>query len=113
MPASQLLILVCLIERDRHGYGILTAVRESGDDVNASGVYQALARLIHLGRVEEVDRPAGDSEDPRRRYYGITHAGRSELVRELDRLHAVLERAAQAGIDRRSWRPSGPTARRA
>lgn len=111
MPASQLLILVCLIEEDRHGYGIVTAVREAGDDINTSGVYQALDRLQHLGLVEHTDPPADGSSDPRRLYYRITHRGRTALIRELDRLHAVLERAAAAGIDRRAWRPSGPITR--
>jgi len=111
MPAVQLLILVCLIEEDRHGYGILTAAREAGDDLNPSGIYQALDRLQHLGLVEMTDRPAAAPSDPRRQYYRITHRGRAAVVRELDRLHAVLERAAAAGIDRRAWRSSGPTGR--
>lgn len=110
MPASQAAILVTLVDREAHGYAIMQAVQASGETMGPATLYTAIGRLLDLKLVEEVDdRPAPELDDSRRRYYRIPPRGRAELVVELDRLHAVLERAANAGIDRRAWRPSGPT----
>jgi DNA-binding PadR family transcriptional regulator len=110
MPASQVQVLVTLAGSEAHGYGIMQAIRSTGDQMGPATLYTSIARLLDLGLIEELDeRPEGASGDARRRYFRITTTGRAALVVELDRLHTVLERAANAGIDRRAWRPSGPT----
>jgi DNA-binding PadR family transcriptional regulator len=109
LPASHLQILVTLTGGDLHGYAIMMAARAAGEPLGPGALYAALGRLLDGGQIEEADeRPAHELDDARRRYYRITPQGRAALVLELDRLHALLERAAAAGIDRRAWRPSGP-----
>lgn len=109
LPASHLQILVALTSGDLHGYAIMLAAREAGEPLGPGALYAALGRLLDAGLIGELDeRPAHEFDDVRRRYYRITPQGRAVLVLELDRLHALLERAAAGGIDRRAWRPSGP-----
>lgn len=117
MPASQTAILVTLAAGgEAHGYAIMQDVRAAGERMGPATLYTAIGRLLELHLVEEASGRRDDGrrdghDDSRRRYYRITPRGRAALVVELDRLHATLERAAAAGIDRRAWRPSGPTGR--
>ena len=87
-------ILLSLADQDLHGYAIISdiAVRTGGRVVlTASTLYAALKRLLDEGLVEELERPADD--DPRRRYYRITRAGRAAGREEAARLDALAEMA--------------------
>jgi DNA-binding PadR family transcriptional regulator len=71
----------------RHGYGIIQAVeaRTGGAFTIGSGtLYSAIRRMEAQGWVERVDGPP--TGDPRRKYYGITSAGRQVAVAEARRL---------------------------
>ena len=48
-------------------------------------------RLIKQGLIAESDcRPAPDSDDERRRYYGVSELGRQVVVAETERMRAVV-----------------------
>ena len=69
-------ILMALLDEDRHGYAVLQHVEEragSALPLRTGTLYRALARLMDDGLIEQV---AGDTSDPRRRYYRITPLGR-------------------------------------
>jgi DNA-binding PadR family transcriptional regulator len=96
-------ILIALAEEERHGYGIVKRIGErSGGSVKLApgNLYQVLDRLLDDGLIEE--RPQRRRGDGRRRYYGITTAGRrvvaaegarlKALVRTVDRLDLLPER---------------------
>ena len=80
-------ILLSLAEGPRHGYGIIQAVedRTGGAFTIGSGtLYSTIKRMEGAGWVKRVKRP--DVEDPRRKYYGLTVAGRGVMLAEARRL---------------------------
>jgi DNA-binding PadR family transcriptional regulator len=95
-----LLILSALAEEDRHGYAIKKEVERRMDGelrLGSTSLYRLLAQLLDEGLIAE--RAADTDDDPRRRYYRITSAGRRELAAELARLQRVL---AAARVSRRT-----------
>lgn len=92
-----LLILSALAEEDRHGYAIKKDIERRMDGeirLGSTSLYRLLAQLLDAGLIAE--RGGAGDDDPRRRYYRITPAGRRELSAELARLQRVLS-AAKAG----------------
>jgi DNA-binding PadR family transcriptional regulator len=88
--------LLSLVAGPRHGYGIIQAVeaRTGGSFTIGSGtLYSALKRMESDGWVERVDGP--DSEDPRRKYYGLTTSGRKVMVEEARRLTELARYARE------------------
>jgi DNA-binding PadR family transcriptional regulator len=86
-------ILVALAESERHGYGLMQAIREQSAGelaVQTASFYRHLGRLIEDGLVTEAaGRPPGD--DPRRgAYYRLTPRGRQALAAEKKRLTALV-----------------------
>jgi DNA-binding PadR family transcriptional regulator len=79
-------ILLALADRPRHGLGVVDEVeaRTAGAVRLGPGVlYTTLKRLSDEGLVEETtERPDEESDDPRRRYYQLSAAGREVLARE-------------------------------
>lgn len=90
-------ILLALAARDRHGYLIRKAVEQQTDGAMKLGpgtLYAAIRRLEDHGLIEESPwRPDADLDDPRRRYYRLTTAGRSALETETARLQATVKLA--------------------
>jgi DNA-binding PadR family transcriptional regulator len=88
-------ILLALADQDLHGYAIIqdVAARTNGGvRLTASTLYAALKRLLDDGWIRELeDRP--DADDPRRRYYRITAAGRAAGRAEAARLAELAEMA--------------------
>jgi DNA-binding PadR family transcriptional regulator len=87
-------ILLCLVEGEQHGYGIMQNVLErSGGRVHLwpATLYGSLKRLIEAGLiVESGDRPAPEFDDARRRYYKLTRLGRRVLDLERQRLKELV-----------------------
>jgi DNA-binding PadR family transcriptional regulator len=80
-----LFILVSLAEGEKHGYGILTDVRESfGVRLGIGTLYQAIERLEDRGLIEAL--PSTN----RRRPYRLTPAGAAELRNQLSSLQHVV-----------------------
>jgi PadR family transcriptional regulator, regulatory protein PadR len=79
----ELLILRTLVNRAKHGYGIVEHLRLASDDVlrvGESALYPALQRLLLNGWAKA---EWGTSENNRRaRYYTLTAPGRKQLAAE-------------------------------
>ena len=87
-------ILLSLIGREQHGYGIMREVLERTNDqvrLWPATLYGALKRLIEEGLIEESDeRPAAELDDARRRYYRLTELGTSVIDLEHERLEELV-----------------------
>jgi DNA-binding PadR family transcriptional regulator len=93
-PAT-LHILLSLAGDDLHGYGIMQEVARQSEGKYKLGpgtLYDNLQKLIRHKLVQELGRRAGD-DDPRRRYYRLTSAGRGVLAAETARLAGVVREA--------------------
>ena len=87
-------ILVCLVDGEQHGYGIMQDVLErSGGKVRLwpATLYGSLKRLIEKRLIAESgERPAPELDDARRRYYKLTPLGRQVLELESQRLKDLV-----------------------
>src|SRR5258705_9708498 len=83
LKSNWLHILVCLVEGEQHGYGIMQDVLErSGGKVRLwpATLYGSLKRLIEQGLIAESgERSAAELDDARRRYYRLTPPRRQGL----------------------------------
>jgi DNA-binding PadR family transcriptional regulator len=90
-------ILLSLVDADLHGYAIIQDIAERTEGeirLTASTLYAALPRLLDAGWVEESPKRPKADDDPRRRYYRLTSAGREAARAEAQRLerHAAMAR---------------------
>ena len=93
-PAA-LHVLLSLAGEDRHGYGIMQEVARQSEGQYKLGpgtLYDNLQKLLVKGLVEESPRRSRD-DDPRRRYYRLTSAGRGVWAAEVTRLENVVREA--------------------
>jgi len=90
-------ILLSLSGEPRHGYGIISDVRERTDGavvIGTSTLYASIRRLLELGLVrDEGNLPSPDSDGPPRRYYAVTDAGLDLALLEADRVQRVARAA--------------------
>lgn len=89
-------ILVVLAAGPLHGYAIRQDVEERTDgDVKLwpATLYGTLSRLEDRGWIEETASPGGPDDDPRRKYYELTAAGRAALSTEASRLEGLARLA--------------------
>jgi DNA-binding PadR family transcriptional regulator len=92
-------ILLSLGEEDRHGYHIMQAVERRTDGritLHAGTLYRALARLVEIGLIEELDERPEPATDERRRYYRLTAYGRDVARAEAGRLESQVRAARTA-----------------
>jgi DNA-binding PadR family transcriptional regulator len=93
-PAA-LHILLALAGEDLHGYAIMQEIARQSDGIYKLGpgtLYDNLRKLIQAGWVQELGPRRGD-DDPRRRYYRLSDAGREVLQAETARLAQVVHEA--------------------
>jgi DNA-binding PadR family transcriptional regulator len=93
-PAT-LHILLSLAGEDLHGYGIMQEIVHHSDGkykVGPGTLYDNLQKLIDREWVQELGNRKSD-DDPRRRYYRLTAAGRGVLAAETARLAGVVREA--------------------
>jgi DNA-binding PadR family transcriptional regulator len=86
-------ILLALADHERHGYGVMQAVREqSGGRVRlqTGSFYRHLTKLIDQGLVGEVAPPGQGGDARRGTHYALTAQGRQALQRERQYLAEVL-----------------------
>jgi DNA-binding PadR family transcriptional regulator len=84
-----------LAAEDLHGYGIMQEIARHSDGkykVGPGTLYDNLQKLIDREWVEELGSRKSD-DDPRRRYYRLTSAGRGVLAAETARLAGVVREA--------------------
>lgn len=88
-------ILLALVDEDRHGLGIADHVQAFTNGRIALGpgtLYGAIKRLLDAGLI--VDAPARSKsaeDDPRRRYYRLTTAGRRAVEAETRAMARIVD----------------------
>ena len=95
LSSAALHILLALAGEDLHGYGIMQEIARQSKGIYKLGpgtLYDNLRKLIQDGWVQELGPRRGD-DDPRRRYYRLTDAGRNVLIAETARLTQVVREA--------------------
>src|SRR6516165_12064389 len=87
-------ILLCLVEGEQHGYGIMQNVLARSEGkvrLWPATLYGSLKKLIEEELIEESDkRPVPELDDTRRRYYRLTRLGRRVLAAESQRLEDLV-----------------------
>ena len=102
LPTAVFHILVALADQERHGYAIMQDVAARTDGkvrLSAGTLYSAVRRMLEQGLIEELrDSPDPQSDDERRRYYGLTRFGRDVAAAEARRVHELLSQARATGL---------------
>jgi DNA-binding PadR family transcriptional regulator len=95
-------ILLSLSDGPAHGYAVIQDIRErtKGEiSLTASTLYDALARLVDLSLIVEVDQPPDAKDhDARRRYYRLSALGREAVAQETRRLESLLAMAREKSL---------------
>jgi len=98
-------ILLCLVDREQHGYAIMQEVLARTDRrvrLWPATLYGTIRRLLDADLIEESEeRPDPAFDDLRRHYYRLTPFGRRVLAAESARLEALVRllRAKDAARD--------------
>lgn len=88
------LILFALGNGDKHGYALMREARDLSDgefQIGPATLYTTVQRLLESGWIKEV--PGPKNGDSRRRHYGLTASGRTELNLELKRMEAMVKKS--------------------
>jgi DNA-binding PadR family transcriptional regulator len=102
LPAHIFHVLLVLHDEAMHGYGIKKAVFDASSgaiDLDAGGLYRAIARMEEQGWLEPVEAPASET-DTRRKYYTLTSEGRGVLANEATRLTDLVSRPEVVALTR-------------
>jgi DNA-binding PadR family transcriptional regulator len=87
-------ILFSLADGEKHGYAVMQQVTVLSDGKFRMGpgtLYTTIQRLLELSLIEETANH--DEREGRRRYYGLTGAGKALLRVEIGRMDAVVRLA--------------------
>ncbi len=102
MKPLHYLILVALIDGDRHGYAVKKEVErrtEGKVSPGAGSLYRAIRQLEEAGLIEESSwRPRPALDDERRRYFRVTARGKNAAAAETERLAALVRAARASGL---------------
>lgn len=101
MPPLSFYILLALFDGPAHGWGIIKRIRditEGQSDPSTGSLYLAMMRLEKSALIAEAKRPSGEADDPRRRYYKLTAAGRAMAQAEAQRLDSLVRHARSRDV---------------
>lgn len=101
VPPAEFRILLALVDGPKHGHGIRQDVLERTEgrvDLGPGTLYGAVKRLDRRGWIEEIDPPAGEDGDGRRRFYRLTGQGREAASAEVARLEELIGIAAAKAL---------------
>lgn len=97
LSAAAFHILLALVEKERHGYGIMQETAQSSGGrvrLGPGTLYRLLKRLLANGLIEESDeRPVPELDDERRHYYRLTPFGLRVARAEAQRLASLVREA--------------------
>lgn len=89
------LILLALVDRERHGYGIVRDVAAWTDGrvrLDPGNLYRSVRRMLGWGWIERAARrPSRANDDERRQYYRLSDRGRRAVAVEADRLNGLVQ----------------------
>ena len=94
------LILIVLIEKQTHGYGLMKEVAERTRErtrLQAGALYRRLRWMLDEGLIEELDRRPVNG-DERRRYYRSTAFGRQVAEAEARRMAELVVAAGMSHL---------------
>jgi DNA-binding PadR family transcriptional regulator len=101
----EFLLLVALVDEERHGYGLTREIAEQSDGVvqlEPGNLYRVIKRLLDDGLVAESSRRSVDGlDDERRRYYRLTALGERVVSLEAQRLRSILASPSLRALSRR------------
>jgi DNA-binding PadR family transcriptional regulator len=87
-------ILLALVDKERHGYGIMQEITVRTDGKVRMGpgtLYGSIKRMLADGLIEESgERPDPELDDERRRYYRLTNFGQRVARAEAGRLEHLV-----------------------
>lgn len=92
-------ILLALADGDRHGYGIMTEVKQRSEGrfrLWPATLYGAIKRMVAEGLIEP--GPAPEGEDARRNYYRLTDLGKETLGAETRRMDDLVQLARSKNV---------------
>jgi DNA-binding PadR family transcriptional regulator len=101
VPPAEFRILLALVDGAKHGHGIRQDVLDRTEgrvDLGPGTLYGAIKRLDRRGWIEEIDPPAGEDGDGRRRFYRLTGEGRAAARAEVGRLEELIGIAAAKSL---------------
>jgi DNA-binding PadR family transcriptional regulator len=90
------LMLLTLVDGERHAYGIKKdlASRGAHRDLGPGTLYRTIAQLVDADLIDEsARRPVAELDDERRRYYRLTPFGRRVVAAEARRLEELVSAA--------------------
>ena len=110
LPVAQLHILLTLAMGDKHGYAIMSEVKNLTNGAVAMGpgtLYGTIKRMLRVGLIEEAaERPDPELDDERRRYYRLTGLGANVLDAEIARMeHLVAAARVKRMLTAREFAP--------
>jgi DNA-binding PadR family transcriptional regulator len=89
------LLLLSLVDRERHPYGLkkdVEAQAEGSLNLGPGTLYRSIRQLVDAGLIEESRRrPAADQDDERRTYFRLTVLGRRVVSAEATRLAGLVK----------------------
>jgi DNA-binding PadR family transcriptional regulator len=94
-------ILMILLGGPAHGYAIVQEIesREKAlKNIYPANLYRRIRDLLTKGLLEDADPPAGEADDPRRRYFRISEHGRQVATGEASRLRSLVVEAQDRGL---------------
>jgi DNA-binding PadR family transcriptional regulator len=102
ITSSTFYILLALVDGPRHGLGIASEIERRTDGEVRMGpgtLYNAIKKMLDTQLIVEAStRPAPEEDDPRRRYYDITEAGRAALEAEAAKLERLMVAAREKQV---------------
>jgi DNA-binding PadR family transcriptional regulator len=107
LTPAEFQVLLALADGDKHGYAILKAVARGNDEIalGPATLYTIIRRFLESGFIaESAHRPDPALDDERRRYYGLTDAGRAMARAEVQRMESRLAAACAKPLLRRPRR---------
>ena len=102
MSETTFLIMLCMQDRPRHGYGILKDVASMSEGrlrLSTGTLYGTLKRLLARGLIERLPDPEGGGAEGRPRHpYALTDSGRKALRAESERLRSLVALARRHAV---------------
>jgi DNA-binding PadR family transcriptional regulator len=94
-------ILLALVERQSHAYGVIQAVRERSEGLihlETGPFYRHLRKLLDGGLVQESAERPPDDDRRRGAYYRLTDLGRDVVTAESRRLAGLVALTEELGL---------------